>query len=82
MATTEEIIDKNTVILEALINGDIDEATIAGVDISKIDVDDKEMFHLEAEGLSVYGDEIKDLGFVAHLIRDGITIAFLSLLEE
>lgn len=80
MATTEEIISKNTEILKAIINGDVESANIGGIEVFRSDVAGCE-FQFMVGGLVVYGDELEIWTFFAHLKNDGDIIASLSLME-
>lgn len=81
MATTTRIIAENTRTLRAIINGDVESATIGGINISKIDCTDRK-FCIEAGALVVTGDEIKVLGSVAHIKISGDVVAAIYLTEE
>jgi len=81
MTTSAEIIAKNTEKLEAVIYGDVESATVAGVVISRVDFSGYR-FHIRAGGLNVYGDEIKISRIFAYLKNDGITHIYLILSEE
>lgn len=83
MTTIEEIIAKNTELLEAVINRDVESARVSGITVSRVDIATWK-FAFKSEGLRVYGDEIEilDVGGIAYLMDNGTTIALLSLMEE
>lgn len=81
METTKAIIARNTKNLKAMINGDIDAVRIAGVIISKVDVEGYKFHFRVGDGLQVYGEELEITESLILLKINGIICAFIHLGE-
>lgn len=81
MATINEIIAKNTEKLEAIINGNVESVTVAGVVVSRFNALDTK-YHFDAGHLLAYGDDLEIEGNFAYLMQDKIMVVSLTLMEE
>ena len=81
MATNEEIVAKNIEKIKAVINGDVESATVDGATVYKIAGIDGERFYYTRGDICVSGNRIEISGPFADLMNNGAPVAYLSLMK-
>lgn len=81
MKAVEKIKAENTKNLVALIKGDIERTTVAGVNVCRIDVFNTR-FYFESGNLRVFGDELEVDGDSVYLIQGDTYMSMVPIWRE
>jgi len=82
MTANKEIIARNVEKLRAVINGDVECATVDGATVCKLAGIGRDIFWYTRGGIGVSGDRIEISESFANLMQGGNPVAFLSLMDE